>query len=201
MTFAELAEIVGKPVRTVTQAFHRKGYSIKKPTDIQAYLHLTLRSKQIRKKQPLRSVEHLRMFHFQPAHREPRDVAAWVAAVRRIGRVDRLTPARQAVLARLATYALADSRACLGVIFAGDFFTGGAGLTVLSVYLPRPSRRLAAERFAFFVGQAGERDGFTPRVVDRSVDAVPGLLATDPDLAGLLRAGRVEYGWVSLPIG
>ena len=200
MTFTELSQITGKNVRAITQAFHRKGLSIKKPEDVKGYLHLILRPRQVRRKQPTRVVPHLRAHQFQPRHRAMPELATLVAAPRRMGTLVGVTPARQKLLALLAREFFSESLAALGIIFSGTFTTStrSNNLAVLGIYLNRPSHSAAGERARYALSQLAEKYSITVSFEYLTIDALPARVATDVGFREIFKNERVEYGWVSV---
>lgn len=200
MTFAELARITGKHPRTITQAFHRKRLSIKRPEDVKSYLHLTLRPRQVRRRQPTRDAPHLRAHQFQPRHRAAPELAALIAHPRRMGAPTGVTPTRQALLATLARAFFSGSLAALGIVFAGEFTThpDGRTLAVLGVYLNRRSHVGAVAAARYTLSQLAEQHGVALVFTALTIDALPARIATDAIFRATFASDRVEYGWVSV---
>lgn len=198
MTFQELASITGKTVKSVQQAFYRKRFSIRKSADVQAYLHLTLRKNEIRKKRPYQSGDHLKPFRYRAERRSGPEVAAWLAHPRRVGQVG-LSSTQQKLLFTLVQSIFMTSPKVLGVVCTGDWLRGGEGLYFLTVFASG-ARSTPGERARYAVSQMAENSGQDMRLLPVDVAALPSTVAGNDTLNVQLTTGRMEYGWVGMPL-
>jgi len=199
MTFTELAEIAGKKRKTVEQAFYLKRFSIKKSDDVAAYLHLIHRRQEVREKQPWRQTAHLKSFQYRA---EPRvgDVSAWLATPRRVGQMS-LDPTKEKLLVSLVRSIFLASPKVYSVICMGDWLRGGAGLYFIAVFSEQ-AQGSAGERTKLIVSQMAESSGQDMRLMAVDMSALPATLEheSNASIRTQLTAGRVEYGWIGLPI-
>jgi hypothetical protein len=198
MRFRELAQITCKTEVALKKAFLRKRFSIRKAKDVQAYLYLALRPRQVRRPQPSRSAVHLQKYQFQRRVRPAAEIE-FLAAPRKFGQIA-ASPKLQKLLSGIASEWLGGVRSLAGLIFTGGQVATGTGeLLVLAVTLPGAPKSLPDKlRLAF--AKTGEDLGVALKFQAVSAAALPSELLKNLELTKKLQKGRLEFGLIGLPI-
>jgi len=219
MNFEELAKIVGKKSGTVRVAFSRSNWSIGNADDVAAYLDRLKSPQRYTTPRPASSAAHLAQYRFRSSKAiermlpalsseftqpDTRDLTSWLRRPRYLGTADELLPESRHALRELANGLLKTSRDLAGVIItAPQLTTAPSGIIgVIGIYNWLPGNTELAAVAGDLAEEQSEGLGCPVRYLPTDLARLDDTLGNPANatLREWLEAGRVEYGYGTLPI-
>lgn len=219
MNFEELAGIVGKKSGTVRVAFSRAGLQISSAEDVAAYLDRLKSPQRYTAPRPASSAAHLAKYRFRSskaitrmlpalssefAQPDTRDLTNWLRRPRYLGTAAELLPESRGALRELAQGLLETSRDLAGVIItAPQLTTAPAGIIgIIGIYNWLPGNTELAAVAGDLAEEQGDGLGCPVRYLPTDLARLDDTLGNPANATfrEWLEAGRVEYGYGTLPI-